>query len=94
MQSETLSFYYKRHEYHAIVRIKISAGRTLYYITIMNSQLERQFYGHHIFCQEDGEMHCVFPSHSSPVTDIVNCVTAALQEEIQLLTATLSTPAD
>lgn len=50
----TISFDYNRRVYAALVSIKKRPERTEYRITIMNGELEKLFFGHHILVENDG----------------------------------------
>ena len=50
-------FEFKDKEYCSLVRIKTTPHGREFHVTIMNGDLERALYGHHVFVFEDGVLH-------------------------------------
>lgn len=53
-------FKYQSKDYCSLVRVKDKHKATEFHVTIMNGDLERQFYGNHIYTYENG----VLQAHS------------------------------
>ena len=49
-----VKFEFREAGYEALVRIKVKETKTEYYITVMNGELEKMLFGHHILTQENG----------------------------------------
>jgi len=49
----SIEFSYRKMTHYALVREKILDQRHAYCVTIMNGELERLWYGHHIFFVEE-----------------------------------------
>jgi len=54
----SISFSYKQKEYYTLVRVKPRLDNTRLEVTIMNGELEKVFYGHHVFNLENGCVNC------------------------------------
>ena len=50
-------FEFNDKEYCDLVRIKSSKDGGEFHVTIMNGELERALYGHHVFIYNDGVLH-------------------------------------
>lgn len=50
-------FEFKDKEYCSLIRVKKSPEGREFHVTVMNGDLERALYGHHIFILEDGVLH-------------------------------------
>jgi len=56
MKMLPIKFEYHGTGYEALVRIKAKETKTEYYITIMNGELEKMLYGHHVFIDENDKL--------------------------------------
>lgn len=56
MKMLTLKFEYRDTGYEALIRVKTKEATTEYYITIMNGELEKMLYGHHVITEENGDL--------------------------------------
>jgi len=54
MKMLVIKFEYRGAGYEALVRIKPKETKTEYYITIMNGELEKMLFGHHVIIDENG----------------------------------------
>ena len=54
MNMIAVPFEFKSKEYCSLVRVKVRQGHTEFHVTIMNGDLERTFYGNHIYRYKDG----------------------------------------
>lgn len=82
----SISFNYKGHPYHALVRIKNNSIRE-YHITVMNGQLETLLYGNHIFIESNGKFENDNPGNKINDEDILKlreAISKALQKEFNL----------
>jgi hypothetical protein len=51
-----IKFEYRGSGYEALVRIKVKETKTEYHITVMNGELEKMLYGHHVIIDENGRL--------------------------------------
>jgi len=70
----SLEFTYRSKPYYALIRTKEYKGEKLHSVTIMNGDLERKLYGHHVIIEKDG----VFQS----AEEILNKEIAELKQSI------------
>ena len=49
-----VKFEFRGTGYEALIRVKVKETKTEYYITIMNGELEKMLFGHHILTEENG----------------------------------------
>ena len=49
-----VKFEYRGTGYEALIRVKVKEAKTEYYITVMNGDLEKMLFGHHIITEENG----------------------------------------
>jgi hypothetical protein len=49
-----VKFEFRGAGYEALIRVKVKETKTEYYITIMNGELEKMLFGHHILIEENG----------------------------------------
>jgi len=54
MELLPVKFEFRNTEYEALVRIKVKETTTEYGITVMDGELEKMLYGHHIMLAENG----------------------------------------
>ncbi len=54
MNMIAVPFEFKSKQYCSLVRVKSRQGHTEFHVTIMNGDLERNFYGNHIYRYSDG----------------------------------------
>jgi len=52
-----VKFEYRGTGYEALIRVKAKDTKTEYYITVMNGELEKMLFGHHVITEENGCMH-------------------------------------
>ncbi|MBS1563402.1 MAG: hypothetical protein JST39_03390 [Bacteroidetes bacterium] len=53
-----LKFEYRGTGYETLLRIKEKDNVTEYHITVMNGELEKMLYGHHVLVLENGSLQC------------------------------------
>lgn len=79
----TLKFEYQDIGYEALIRVKTKETGTEYHITIMNGELEKVLYGHHIITEENGSLQAgVIPD--AETAHLKNKVMEALDEWLSL----------
>jgi hypothetical protein len=71
----TIGFDFQEHSYLSLVRVKEKEGFMEYQVTVMNGELEKQLYGHHILREINGFLHVIAP---------------AIQENLRLLQYTIA----
>ena len=79
----TLEFTYGPKNYYAIVRTKTNKGEKQYYITIMNGDLERLLYGHHVIAEQDGVLQPLTAVSKTEVAELRNCILMALYHHLE-----------
>ena len=73
MKMLPVKFEYRGAVYEALLRVKIKGTKTEYHITIMNGELEKMLYGHHVIIDENNGLQ------TGPVPD---AETAYLKNQI------------
>jgi hypothetical protein len=73
-------FEYKEKEYCALVRVKPKGGHTELQVTIMNGDLEKAFFGHHIFIYQDDVLKAHIPADSGDMIQLQTRIGWALTE--------------
>lgn len=77
----SLEFEYKSNLYRALVRTKILPQEKQYHITVMNGDLEKMLYGHHII---SGQKDLRPEEQLSPeVAELKQCIARALENHLQ-----------
>jgi hypothetical protein len=71
----TIGFDFQEQSYLSLVRVKEKEGFMEYQVTVMNGELEKQLYGHHILREINGFLHVIAP---------------AIQENLRLLQFTIA----
>jgi hypothetical protein len=79
---QSITFRYAGMEYGALVRKKLKETHTEYRITIMNGELEKILYGHHIFIYKDGRLIIDLPSENNVQASLELAVAGALNNFI------------
>ena len=83
MKMLTLKFEYQDTGYEALIRVKSKETATEYYITIMNGDLEKMLYGHHVITEVNGRLQ----AGSTPDAEtarLKNKIMEALEEWLSL----------
>jgi hypothetical protein len=86
MEMISLEFIYRSTTYYALIRTKIVQQEKQYHITIMNGELERLLYGHHII-SPGGKDHLKVIKDNLPTPEIMElkgCIIDALWKHLGL----------
>src|SRR5688572_37556 len=80
MEIMSLEFSYRSKTYYALIRTKIVQQEKQYHITVMNGELERLLYGHHIVSPRGNNfLHVANEEIAGPeVTELKQCIIEAL----------------
>lgn len=80
MEILSLEFAYRSKTYYALIRTKIIHKETQYHITIMNGDLERLLYGHHIISPKGNNfLHVANDEMAGPeIIELKKCIVEAL----------------
>lgn len=80
MEIMSLEFSYRSKTYYALIRTKIINREKQYHITVMNGELERLLYGHHIIApKRNSFLHVA--NEDIPVPEVIElkqCIIEAL----------------
>ena len=78
MKMVAVPFLYKEQEYFSLVRVKPRWECIKLEVTIMNGDLERVFYGHHVFTSDGKDVKCDCQPVDSNVRELHSCILSAL----------------
>ena len=78
----SLEFQYKSKRYYALIRVKNHNEQRIYSITIMDGELERLLYGHHVLIEKNDGLHSITDIDNSEVAALKECITLALSQQI------------
>lgn len=73
-------FEFKEKEYCALVRVKPRTDYTELQVTIMNGELESQFFGHHVFTYRDDVLKASIPAENEELVKLQAQIGWALTE--------------
>ena len=76
----SLEFIYRSKPYYALIRTKEHKGEKLHSITIMNGELERKLYGHHMIVEKDGVFQSAEETLSKEIAELKQSITEALSQ--------------
>lgn len=82
-----LRFTYDKNDYSALVRFSDHDTNHKIRVTVRNGEIERRFFGHHIF---SWDYKCVNPDHVAPDQDIADIQFAIAQKLTKYLSHTLA----
>jgi hypothetical protein len=74
----SLEFSYKSKMYYALVRTKPHERGKMHSITIMNGDLERLLYGHHVIIEKEGLFVSVSETTNKEIIELKQCIINAL----------------
>jgi len=79
----SIEFSYRKKTHYALVREKILDQRNAYCVTIMNGELERLWYGHHIFfVEEQNFARSQRTIADNEVAELRDCIATALWQHL------------
>ena len=76
----TLEFKYRSKIYCALIRTKLYGEERIHRATIMNGDLERQLYGHHIIVEKKDVFQPVSEIEDERIIELQQCIIDALSE--------------
>jgi hypothetical protein len=74
----SIEFIYKSTTYYALIREKLNVPEKQYHITVMNGDLEKLLYGHHIILDKDGLLTSSTVIVDPAVAELKKCIINAL----------------
>ena len=74
----SLEFIYRSKPYYALIRTKEHKGEKFHHVTIMNGDLERKLYGHHVITEKDGIFQSTEEIPDKDIAELKQSVTEAL----------------
>jgi hypothetical protein len=74
----SIEFVYKTTTYYALIREKLNVPEKQYHITVMNGDLEKLLYGHHIILDKDGSLTSSTIITDPAVAELKECIINAL----------------
>jgi hypothetical protein len=74
----SLEFFYRSKMYYALVRTKPHEEGKMHSITVMNGDLERLLYGHHVIIEKRGRFLSVSDTTDKEITELKQCIINAL----------------
>lgn len=80
----SLEFLFQEKTFFALVRVKHCESETLYHFTVMNGDLERTLFGHHIIAERNGQLDPGPSCNNKKVMELKDCVLAALRSKLGL----------
>lgn len=81
----SLPFEYKQHQYKALVAIKKYLNHKEYRITIMNGELEKKFFGHHIIIEKSGRFIADRGAEDGDIQGLQDAIIQALTDHYEKL---------
>jgi len=78
----SLEFTYRSAVFYALLRTKVNEGKKHYYITVMNGDLERLLYGHHVICEDESNLWSVTDIADRNVAELKQCIIDALYRRL------------
>ena len=74
----SVEFTYRSRMYYALVRTKEDGDKRLHSVTIMNGDLERLLYGHHVIVEKDGCFQSALPVLNRQISELKETIINAL----------------
>lgn len=74
----SLEFFYRSKMHYALVRAKPHEGGQMLSITVMNGDLERLLYGHHVILEKDGILFSATEPTNKEIAELKQCIMSAL----------------
>lgn len=83
MKMLPIKFDYRGIGYEALIRVKEKETRTEYHVTVMNGDLEKMLYGHHVITEVNGRLQ---PGDvaDAEIARLKNSITEALDAYLKL----------
>src|ERR1700750_675556 len=76
----SIEFFYRSKMYYALVRTKPHEGGQMHSITVMNGDLERLLYGHHVIIEKEGSFFSAAETTNKEITELKQCIINALSQ--------------
>jgi hypothetical protein len=87
-----IDFEFEGVTYYALIRVQNRNQKQQYYVTVMNGNLERQLYGHHILTETNGTFAAQVPA-SGEVQKILSSVIGSIEKHREQLQFTTNSDA-
>jgi len=79
----SVEFTYRSRMYYALVRTKEDGDKRLHSVTIMNGDLERLLYGHHVIVEKDGCFQSALPILNRQISELKETIIYALCRHVE-----------
>ena len=79
----SLEFLYRSKMFYALVRTKPYEVGLMHTITVMNGDLERLLYGHHVIIEREGQFQSVTDTANKEIVELKQCIINALYQLIE-----------